>query len=134
MTTRTKILEACVRRQCPSLGVKVKMFPLKHKRSKPKHATDILEPVYLDWAYVYSNNDPEKYYQIIYIYSTVLLRINALPRENAFLEKTTLFSLILFYKRPLRINAPFSNSFKSCGLNLNTDGSEDGSIHCLSKW
>ena len=32
---------------------------LKQKRSKPKHATDILEPVDLHWAFVYSNNDLE---------------------------------------------------------------------------
>ena len=32
---------------------------LEQKRSKPKHATDILEPVDLDWAFVYSNNDLE---------------------------------------------------------------------------
>ena len=50
-----------------------------------------------------------------------------LPRINA------PFFLILFYKRPLRINAPFSNSFKSCGLNLNTNGSEDGLIHCFKE-
>ena len=44
------------------------------------------------------------------------------------------FFLILFYKRPLRINAPpFSNSFKSCGLNINTNGSEDGWIHCFQE-
>ena len=52
------------------------------------------------------------------------------PRINA------PFFLILFYERPLRINAPlphFSNSFKSCGLNLNTSGSEDGLIHCFKE-
>ena len=38
-------------------------------------------------------------------------------------NKRPLF-LILFYKRP------FSNSFKSCG---NTNGSEDGLIHCFKE-
>ena len=56
-----------------------------------------------------------------------------LPRINA-----PLFH-ILFYKRPLRINTPppppppFFNSFKSCGFNLNTNGSEDGLIHCFKE-
>ena len=67
--------------------------------------------------------------------TTVLLRINTLPRENA-----PLF-LILFYKRPLWINAPPppppppspSYSLRSCGLNLNTNGSEDGLIHCFKE-
>ena len=43
-------------------GLKRKNVPLeylKQKRSKPKHATDILEPVDLDYAFVYSNNDLE---------------------------------------------------------------------------
>ena len=40
---------------------------------------------------------------------------------------------MLFYKRPLRINAHFSNSFKSCRLNLNTNGSEDGLIHSFKE-
>ena len=31
------------------------------------------------------------------------------------------------------INAPFSKSFKSCGLNLNTNGSEDCLIHCFKE-
>ena len=33
------------------------MVCLKQKHSKPKDATDILEPVDLDWAFVYSNNE-----------------------------------------------------------------------------
>ena len=32
---------------------------LKQKRSNPKSVTDILEPVDLDWAFVYTNNDLE---------------------------------------------------------------------------
>ena len=32
---------------------------LKQNRSNPKSATDILEPVDLDWAFVYTNNDLE---------------------------------------------------------------------------
>ena len=32
---------------------------LKEKRSNPKSATDTLEPVDLDWAFVYTNNDLE---------------------------------------------------------------------------
>ena len=90
MTTRTIILEACVRscllysfqawelyecelRNIESIwhnflrkmvvhGLKrknVSLEYLKQKRSKPKHATDISEPVGLDWAFVYSNNDLE---------------------------------------------------------------------------
>ena len=90
MTTRTIILEACVRsrllysvqawelyacelrkiesiwhnflRKIVAHGFKRKNVPLeylKQKRSKPKHTTDILEPVDLDWAFVYSNNDLE---------------------------------------------------------------------------
>ena len=47
-------------------------------------------------------------------------------------NKRPLF-LILFYKRPLRINAPFYNSFKSCGLNLSTNGLEDGLMHCFKE-
>ena len=50
--------------------------------------------------------------------STVLLRINALPRDC---------------KRIPRINAPFSHSFKSCGLNLKNNGSKDGLIHCFKE-
>ena len=39
-----------------------------------------------------------------------------------------------FYKRPSLINAPLiTKSFKSCGLNLKNDGSEDGMIHCFKK-
>ena len=47
------------------------------------------------------------------------------------------FFLILFYKRPLRINPPpplfFSNSLKSCGLNLITNGTEDCLIRCFKE-
>ena len=41
-------------------GFMSKHVPLETEAcSKPKHATDILEPVDLDWEFVYSNNDLE---------------------------------------------------------------------------
>ena len=43
-------------------GLKRKNVPsehLKQKQSNPKSATDILEPVDLDWVFVYTNNDLE---------------------------------------------------------------------------
>ena len=43
-------------------GFKRKSVPLKYvkqKRSQSKSSTDILEPVDLDWAFVYTNNDLE---------------------------------------------------------------------------
>ena len=52
-------------------------------------------------------------------------------------NKRPVFFIILFYKCPLRTYPPPppppSNSFKSCGLNLNTNGSEDGLIHCFKE-
>ena len=79
MTTRTQIVEACIRtrllysvhawelssRELDKIesiahGFKRKNVPLeylKKKRSNPKSATDILEPVDLEWAFVYANND-----------------------------------------------------------------------------
>ena len=91
MTTRTKILEACVRsrllysvqawelsaselrkiesiwhnflRKMIAHGFKRKNVPLgylKQKRSKCKPTTDILEPVDLNWAFVYTNKDLER--------------------------------------------------------------------------
>ena len=41
---------------------------LKQKRSKPKRTTDILEPVDLDWAFVYSHNDLEDITKTILIF------------------------------------------------------------------
>ena len=43
-------------------GFKWKNVPLEYleqKQSNPKSATDTLEPVDLDWAFVYTNNDLE---------------------------------------------------------------------------
>ena len=90
VTTRTQILEACIRsrllysvqawelssrqlnkiesiwhnflRKMIAHGFKRKNVPLeylKQKRSNPKSVTDILEPVDLDWTFVYTNNDLE---------------------------------------------------------------------------
>ena len=37
----------------------VPLLYLKQNRSNPKSATDNLEPVDLEWAFVYTNIDPE---------------------------------------------------------------------------
>ena len=54
--------DTALKRKMVAHGFKCKNVPLeylKQKRSKPKLATDILEPLDLDWAFVYSNNELE---------------------------------------------------------------------------
>ena len=80
-------------------GFKRKNVPLeylKQKRSKPKHSTDILEPVDLDWEFVYSNNISKtssianfcKTQHLKYIAHVTRLSNDSLTKTTAFLMRS----------------------------------------------